>query len=49
VPDDRWRKLVAGNEIVMRYFTRQTDARYRSRDNTLRCHAADLSMGISAD
>jgi hypothetical protein len=32
VPDDRGRKLVAGNEIVIRHLTRQTATRYRCRD-----------------
>ena len=33
VPDDRRRKLMAGNEIVMRHLTHRMEARHRCRDN----------------
>ena len=36
VPDDRGRKLMGANEIVMRHLTRQANVRYRSRDKAPR-------------
>jgi hypothetical protein len=45
--------ITAGNwwrasEIIMRHLTRQTDARYRSRDNTLETHPHGFPQSTAA-